>query len=142
MCPELSFKKLLDMTLEGPENLSCVCPSVCHICGQRGSRSGQASNQKIGSVPRILCYMSSCVQLLTITILSITTLSLFILSSLRKHHSSIAYYSHFSVNYKRLLTYFWIVLTYVSRDSTIVYSLQKSDYKRLSRNDVYEAMIE
>ena len=70
----------------------------------------------------------SYVRQLTTTISLITTLfpfmfqftSQFILSSLRKHLSSIAHCRHFPVNYKRLLSSFWIVLTYVSRDSTIV----------------------
>ena len=69
----------------------------------------------------------SYVRQLTTTISLITTLfpfmfqftSQFILSSLRKHLSSIAHCRHFPVNYKRLLSSFWIVLTYVSRDSTI-----------------------
>ena len=70
----------------------------------------------------------SYVRQLTTTISSITTLfqfmfqftSQFILSSLRKHLSSITHCHHFPVNYERLLSSFWIVHMYVSRVSTIV----------------------
>ena len=48
--PELGSKYF---QLEGPEHLYYVClsvrPSVCHTCGQRGSRSGRATKNEVRS---------------------------------------------------------------------------------------------
>ena len=84
-------------------------------------------------------YHISYVRQLTTTTSSITTLlqfmsqfiAQFILSSILKHHSSITHCHHFHVKYKRLLSSFWIVHTYVSWVSTYTRYQNKAERVKL-----------
>ena len=84
-------------------------------------------------------YHISYVRQLTTTTSSITTLfqfmsqfiAQFILSSFRKRLSSIAHCHHFHVKYKRLLSSFWFVHTYVSWVSTYTRYQNKAEKVKL-----------